>query len=121
MTAAELDGRPAVLNLRLYSGDTFTRSMQFTDGNGTGLDISTWTLAGQIREAPDAGTVLKSFTISVTSAVDGEFDISLTATEVNNLAVGTRLYWDLQSTVGAAVTTYVRGSVLIDADVTRGV
>jgi len=116
----EINALPAELNLRLYAGDTFSRSMQFTDSNGTGLDISTWTLAAQIRKSPSDDIVLKSFTINVTDAAEGEFDISLTSTEVDALEDGVLHHWDLQATVSTTVTTYIRGSVKVDTDVTRG-
>lgn len=115
----EIDARPAVLNLRLYKGDTFLRPMQFTDGDGVAIDITGWTLIAQIREAPGSDLVLKAFTVTVTTAADGEFDLILSAAQVADLPEGRLLSWDLQATVSTTVTTYIRGSLKVDPDVSR--
>lgn len=116
---AEANALPGVLNLRLYSGDTFTRSLQFTDSDGVAIDITGWTFLAQIREAPNADLVLATFTVTVTDAADGRIDITLSASDVAGLENSRFLSWDLQVTASSAVRTYVRGSVKVDTDVSR--
>lgn len=116
---AEANALPGVLNLRLYSGDTFERSLQFTDSAGTAIDITGWTFLAQIRESPGADLVLKAFNVTVTDAANGNLDITLSASDVADLEAGRLLSWDLQRTTGSSVRTYIRGSVKVDTDVSR--
>lgn len=117
--STEVNARPAVLNLKLYAGDTFERSMQFTDSDGNGIDITGWTFLAQIRETPSSDVVLETFTITVTDAATGTFDIELAAADVDDLPDGRLLAWDLQATASGSVTTYIRGSVKVETDVSR--
>lgn len=117
--AAEANAQPGVLNLRLYSGDDFSRDMQLVDSNDDGIDIEDWTWLAQVREAPGGDTVLATFTVTVTDAANGRFTLSLTDTAIDDLETGKRLHWDLQATDDGAVRTYVRGSVIVDGDVSR--
>lgn len=110
--------RPGLLHLDIYQGDDFEKVLTFTEDDGTAIDVTGWTLKGEIRNAPGGTTVVETFTITKTNAVGGEIEMALTAAETLAVPAGI-YYWDLQRTVVAQVRTLLAGKAVVRKDVTR--
>ena len=110
---------PAEHDLVVYSGDTFTRTLTFTDSNGDAIDLSGQTVAMKIRASTD-GAELADWASSwdTTNAATGVLVLTAAATLTDDLAGGVYVY-DLELTNGSTVTTYMVGALTIVQDVTR--
>lgn len=109
-----------VPTLKVYIGDTFSASYVLKEGSpaeAIDLDADSWTnWTAKFRTYPTA-TASVSFTVDTSDAANGRIVVSLTATQT--AAMTKNGYWDLQSTRGSEVKTWIRGKVLVMKDVTR--
>lgn len=111
---------PATFNITIRMGDTETISVAIKDSAGAAVNITGRTYAAQIRANAEDTTILATFSCSVTSAVAGTLQATLSATDTRALTPGLGV-WDLQETItsGGVVTTLLAGQVTIVQDVTR--
>ncbi len=99
-----------VSNLTVDQGSTFSASIDITDTENNLLNLTGYTVAGQIRKTYDSSTAV-DFTGSVSNAALGEVTISLTATQTNALIAG-RYVYDVEITsAGGTVTRVIEGQV----------
>lgn len=82
-----------------------------------GVDVSAYTWEAQIRATTGADTVLASWTIDDTNAASGEVELSLPGETTADLPA--TCVWDLQGTAGGEVTTVLKGTIVVEAEVTR--
>lgn len=77
----------ATLDLLIEQGATFTRGLTFRDGAGALINLTGYTLRGQIRESLPSTTIIASFTTTIANQTtnEGEASFSLTATETAGL------------------------------------
>ena len=110
---------PAEHDFVVYSGDTFTRTLTFTDSNDDAIDLSGQTVAMKIRASTD-GAELADWGSSwdTTSAASGILVLSASAAVTTALVAGVHVY-DLELTNGSTVTTYLVGALTKMQDVTR--
>jgi hypothetical protein len=103
---------PAVVNLTAYQGDTWSQTFRFKQDtvplNLTGATVAAWA-------KPYSGPVV-ILTATITNAVGGEVQLSATAP----LPTGGYQY-DVEVTKASVVTTWVRGTLTVNADVTNHV
>jgi hypothetical protein len=103
------------------ANDTFKRQIEWTEPDGTAVDLTGYTVAMQVRDRP-GGTVWASstgaspsLTITVATPANGTMVIYGTVSQTSP-AVGV---WDLQVTSsGGEVSTLVAGSFTVVAEVT---
>ncbi len=107
-----------VSNLTIDQGSTFTANIDCTALDGNILNLTGFTVAGQLRKTYDSSTKT-DFTATIANALTGRLTISLTAAQTNALAAG-RYVYDVEITSGAGVVTrVVEGQVEITPGVTR--
>jgi len=107
-----------VSNLTVDQGSTFSASIDITDTENNLLNLTGYTVAGQIRKTYDSSTAV-DFTGSVSNAALGEVTISLTATQTNALIAG-RYVYDVEITSsGGTVTRVIEGQVEVTPGVTQ--
>jgi hypothetical protein len=107
-----------VSNLTVDQGSTFSASIDITDTENNLLNLTGYTVAGQIRKTYDSSTAV-DFTGSVSNAALGEVTISLTATQTNALVAG-RYVYDVEITsAGGTVTRVIEGQVEVTPGVTQ--
>lgn len=112
---------PGVYDLNIYQGDTFRISFRILDSNNDPLDLTGQTPKSEIRDAP-GGTLIESFTATLaTQSGDtlGQVDLEMASADTTALTPGTIGVWDLQLTNAGEVTTYIGGSVTVQAEVTE--
>lgn len=119
--ANDLNGRSVlpstvpIYDIVMYQGDTFSVILDFPDT----LDFSLYTFKAQIRTYPGSPTLWASFDVSIYDPVLKKLQLSLSAASTAALPV--RCFWDLQATTisTSAVTTYLRGQVFTNPQVTQ--
>jgi hypothetical protein len=117
---------PAVKNLEIYQGDTFSMFMRLRMKNAAGLPGEYINLTGltgkaEIRPSAESTTISAAFTITLSNQTTepGGVTLELPAATTLNLSNGV---WDLQFKDGTGVvTTYLRGTVTVTKEVTRGI
>ena len=109
-------GRPGTYDIVGYQGDTLQLTFNFTDANDVPVVLPTTGWRAQIRQTAASETILASFTIDSTDAATGVLVLTLAAAASESLTGG---IWDLESSDGGVVRTYLRGTVRFEVDVTR--
>jgi len=105
-------------NLFIDQGSTFSADIDVTDSDGNALDLTNYTVAGQMRRSY-ASLTATDFTATVENASEGTVRIKLTATETNDLKAG-RYVYDVEITSpDSIVTRVVEGQIEIMPGVTR--
>jgi hypothetical protein len=107
---------PAKLDLVIYQGDSWSRTLTITDSEGAPLDLSTATPTCQIRDQQDVFQA--DVDIDDTDADEGVFVISLGADVTTDLVNGR---WDFQLATGENIQTYLYGRIIVLRQVTRPV
>ena len=97
-------------------GDTF--DFLFTaENNGVAIDLTGYTITSQARASDD--TVLQSFTVTITSAVNGQFTLTA-AVAATELWTPGAYNMDIEFVDGSGVTVSTQTFTLnVIADVTR--
>jgi hypothetical protein len=104
------------LNLTIDQGSDFATSFVVSDDNGNPLDLSTYTLASQIRKTYTSSTY---YSINATANSSGIVVMRLNANTSNLIPAG-RYVYDVELTSSSnAVSRAVEGIVTITPSVTR--
>lgn len=111
-------------DIEIYRGDYFEYPMQFHNNTGTveepvlvPIDLTGHVFSSQIRDSPD-GTVLAEFEFIDVDLTNGEVTAFLTDVKTAALSPGSAV-WDVQSVFDTKTRTWLKGTVTIEADVTR--
>ena len=113
----------------IEKGATFAEVLEYTDGNGVGINLSSYTLRGKIKKRVADATALCSFTFTLAdqNTNPGRFTISLTATQtaalpwnqdVYGAQKDTLVYYDIEAVLGAQVDRLLQGSINLNPEVT---
>jgi hypothetical protein len=100
-----------------YQGDDYTATVSVTLSDGSAADLTGYTAAAQIRRGvADADPeVVEEFTCVVSSPL-----VVITLTHDQTAGLSGQYVWDLELTSATgAITTIVRGKVVMTAEVTR--
>ena len=104
-------------NLILDQGSDFNSTIDVAGADGNSLDLSTYTLRGQIRKSYLSSTAVDFNTSR--GANTGELQISLTSTQTGNMKAG-RYVYDIEiESAGGTVTRVVEGQLEVTPRVTR--
>lgn len=104
-------------NLTVDQGSDFNSTIDVTGADGTALDLSTYTLRGQIRKSYQSSTAV-DFVTNV-GGNTGELDMSLTASTTAGMKAGRYVYdVEIESSAGV-VTRVLEGQLEITPRVTR--
>ena len=106
-------------NLSVDQGSTFGAEIDVTDSNGDPLDLTGYTVAGQLRKTYKS-TTSTAFTSYVFSASGGIVKISLNATTTNALKAGRYVYdVEITKTSTGEITRIIEGQLEVRPGVTR--
>jgi hypothetical protein len=118
-------------NFIIQQGSTFRRLIQYTDSNGSPIDLTDYSARMQIRESVDSNVVLVNLTTNVGSdgsgivitPASGTLDITLSAVSSSQLSFTGEAVYDLEIYSGSGDSTYVarilEGKVKLSKEVTR--
>jgi len=108
----------------LIMGDDISVVITLKDSDGatpaviTTPNITGRTYASQIRTTAISGTILATFTVTVTDGAAGKLTMTMGKAVTAALSPVAAVF-DIQETNGATVTTIISGTVDIVSDVTR--
>ena len=107
-----------ISNLTIDQGSTFSVDIDVTDADGDALNLTNYTVKGQMRKTYTSSTAT-TFVSEITNATGGVVTISLTATATNALKAG-RYVYDVEITSPTSVVTrIVEGQVEVTPGVTQ--
>jgi len=115
---------PPTVNWTIVKGDSAGFRVYVTDDNKDPLDISEWTIemeikrptvAGNLNDADPAG-VLNLTPVATAEDDDGEFTVSLSSGESEDLATGD--IFDIQLSDATRTWTVCKGTITVIEDVT---
>lgn len=106
-----------VQNIYIDQGTTFSFSIAVSDQNGDLKDLSDYAAAAQMRKSYYSNTSI-DFTADVSSPLDGEVTISLTAQETSDIKAG-RYVYDIEITSDTETLRVLEGIVVVNPEVTR--
>jgi len=109
-----------IQNLVIDQGTTFTLTITVTDSNSNVLDLTNYTLRGQMRRSYGASSYVAFTTSKGNDPTDGELTISLTATQTSALKSGRYVYdVEIENTSDDSVTRIIEGIITVTPEVTR--
>ena len=94
-----------IANIFIDQGTDFSITVDVTDTDGTALEMTGYTAAGQIRKTYSSSTASGTFTTAI-AAASGQVTLSLTDTETSAIPAG-RYVYDLTITSASSITTRV--------------
>jgi hypothetical protein len=105
---------PAAVDLGLYQGDDFSMTLSITDSTGNPIDISSGTVAAQIRATRSSPVVAGTFATSVAVNV-----VTLALSAAESTLLPQLGVWDCVLTQSGVVTTLAGGRLELMARVTQ--
>ena len=105
-------------NFIIDQGATFTRQLTVKE-DGSAMNLTGYSVASKFRSTHDSGTVVGTFTCSITTATSGIITMAMTASTTAAIEEGIYVY-DLEITSGSGtVTRLLQGEVTVNPEVTR--
>tara|TARA_E500000318_G_scaffold105256_1_gene111985 strand:+ start:45 stop:380 length:336 start_codon:yes stop_codon:yes gene_type:complete len=105
-------------NLTVDQGTDFTASVDVTDTDGDALNLTGFTVAGQVRRSYYSSTAI-TLTCAVSNATSGIITVSLSATQSDAMKPG-RYVYDVEITnSGGTKTRVLEGQLEIMPGVTK--
>jgi hypothetical protein len=105
-------------NLYIDQGSSFTSTVTVEDVNDNPVNITDYTLRGQVRKSY-ASTTATNFSATISDATNGKFTISLSPTQTGALKAGRYVYDVEVISPAGTVTRVVEGQVTINPRVTQ--
>lgn len=119
-TQINLDNSTRV-DITCRRGDTFELELTFTDDNGDAIDLSSYSWKMDVKETDTSAADIISdddFSYLDTQVLNGILKIKASATTMAAVPGGTYVY-DLQSTEGQTVKTWVYGIFKVNEDISE--
>jgi hypothetical protein len=110
----------AVYNISINQGESYNLDAALVTASGTSVNLSGYYLRGQARYSYGSTGVLLDLSPTITSAISGAINISLTPTQTAGLPTTIAVY-DIESYVSgeSTVNRVLNGSFSISPEVTR--
>jgi len=108
-------GVPYGVNLTIYGGSDFETTFNVTNNANTAFDLTDYSGSAAISKSVAIGATLgitTSFTVGITSAVEGKLKISLGSTSTRSLEQGRYMY-DVIVSSGSTLYTIANGNVMV--------
>lgn len=106
-----------VQNIYIDQGTTFSFTIAVSDQYGDVKDLTDYTAASQMRKSFYTNTAI-DFTADVSSPLDGEVTISLTAEETSAIKAG-RYVYDIEIASSEETVRVLEGIVVVNPEVTK--
>lgn len=106
-----------VQNIYIDQGTTFSLTIGVNDQFGDPKDLSEYEAASQMRKSYYTNTAI-DFTAEISSPLDGEVTISLTAEETSAIKAG-RYVYDIEIISAEETLRVLEGIVVVNPEVTK--
>tara|TARA_R110002020_G_scaffold344697_2_gene558846 strand:+ start:2705 stop:3040 length:336 start_codon:yes stop_codon:yes gene_type:complete len=105
-------------NFILEQGATFTRTLTVQE-NSSAMNLTGYSVASKMRSTHDSGTVVGTFTCTISNATGGVITMNMTSSTTSGIEEGMYVY-DIEITSSAGtVTRLMEGTVTVNPEVTR--
>ena len=105
-------------NFILEQGAPFNRILTVKENNSA-MNLTNYTVASKMRSTHDSGTVVGTFTCTISDATAGEITMQMTNSTTAAIEEGIYVY-DLEITNSAGtVTRLMEGNITVNPEVTR--
>lgn len=108
-------------DVTIDQGARWSLAVSWQASDGTGINLTGYTISAQVRTtyADSGGDLLTDIEATITSAVNGEFTLSIPASTTLTMPAGS-WRWDLEVDPGnGEVERLMMGKALVRAEVTR--
>ena len=108
-------GVPYAANLTLYAGADFNATFNVVDTSNSPYDFTGYTASSQMQKSAGIGATTvpaTTFTVGITSAAGGGFEVSVGSTDTRTLTEGRYVYNVLVSS-GATIYNIVNGNIMV--------
>ena len=108
-------GVPYAANLTLYAGADFNATFNVVDTSNSPYDFTGYTASSQMQKSAGIGATTvaaTTFTVGITSAAGGVFEVSVGSTDTRTLTEGRYVYNVLVSS-GATIYNIVNGNIMV--------
>ena len=108
-------GVPYGVNLTIYGGSDFETTFNITNNANTAFNLTGYSGSAAISKSVAVGATLgvtTSFSVGITSAVEGKLKISLGSTSTRSLDQGRYMY-DVIVSSGSTLYTIANGNVMV--------
>jgi hypothetical protein len=103
-------------NLTIDQGSAFDSSVDVTGADGAAIDLTTYTVRGQVRKSYQSSTAVDFVT---TKSANGEIGLSITSSTSSGMKAGRYVYdVEIESSSGV-VTRVLEGQVEVTPRVTQ--
>ena len=110
---------PGLYDIKAYRNDTLTKTFTVVDSTGSPVSFATADIKMQIRPKPD-GDVMMTLTEGDGLTVSGAGNNVITISRVIDIQGCGFYYYDIQATFATGVvSTYVKGSFIVQKDITK--
>ena len=105
-------------NFILEQGATFNRILTLKENSGV-MNLTGYSVASKMRSTHDSGTVVGTFTCTISNASAGQITMNMTNSTTGAIEEGMYVY-DVEITNSAGtVTRIMEGQVTVNPEVTR--
>jgi hypothetical protein len=104
-------------SFELDQGTTFLLACTYNDYVCNPVDITGATFSGKVRLASQTGAVTATFTIAITNALLGQFNVSLTAANTAAMVAGVHVY-DIEMVLAGVTYRLFEGSINVRPEAT---
>ena len=108
-------GVPYAANLTLYAGADFNATFNVVDTSNSPYNFTGYTASSQMQKSAGIGATTvpaTTFTVGITSAAGGVFEVSVGSTDTRTLTEGRYVYNVLVSS-GATIYNIVNGNIMV--------
>ena len=106
-------------NISIYKGDSYTHEVRIRNSANVNTHITGRTYTAQMRKSRSSDSIVISFDIVISSAINGLITMSLSPQATSSIEPGTYFY-DFEETNGTYVTTLMTGKVSLTGQVSHG-
>ena len=103
------------VNFTINKGATFRSSFDVKNNDNSAFNFTGYTGAAKMKRSNNVGSsvaIAATFTVGFTSASSGQFNLSLTETEIDTLKPG-RYYYNMNVSIGSSVYRIIEGNALV--------
>jgi hypothetical protein len=103
------------VNLKIYTGADFRSTFHVKNNDGSDFDLTSYSGTAKMKKSADVGSsvsIAATFTVGITSVKGGEFKLSLTETQTDNLNPG-RYFYNMNVSIGSSTYRIIEGNVLV--------
>jgi hypothetical protein len=110
---------PGLYDIKAYRNDTLTKTFTVVDSTGSPVSFATAEIKMQVRPKPD-GDVMMTLTEGDGLTVGGAGNNVISISRVIDIQGCGFYYYDIQATFSSGVvSTYVKGSFIVQKDITK--